>query len=388
MKKKFLAITIALILSFSLTLPSLATNPYSSIEKDIEVNGYNFTISETSAPSYMVTRTYTSPKTRAVRTIDETKALLAALGLEARIIESLSPDELQLYATSEQIFVSNSYSKSDAVTNETTYLPKEVALSSAEELTIQQEEYYDNYLNNPTSDITPYGNMPNNSNVPGEFKDSYMQITNVVSHQGGGSLYFHANAKWLTLPWFRGYDSLGVSAMDCSLTTNSGNCTFKYTEADIVAGYDTIYRNKKQVSSGSQLQVINDSGWCGSAGMFYLPSDDLNTDIGATSYKYSNFEVDLTYSGHIASPSEPRYYFVLMTYDHSIFNVNLGAPTIGINNKGELSGSIGISISRNCDTRLAGKEYYYPGRQITKYPKSFFTLVKDTGVPHKVPLYL
>ena len=362
MKKKFLAITIALILSFSLTLPSLATNPYSSIEKDIEVNGYNFTISETSAPSYMVTRTYTSPKTRAVRTIDETKALLAALGLEARIIESLSPDELQLYATSEQIFVSNSYSKSDAVTNETTYLPKEVALSSAEELTIQQEEYYDNYLNNPTSDITPYGNMPNNSNVPGEFKDSYMQITNVVSHQGGGSLYFHANAKWLTLPWFRGYDSMGVSAMDCSLTTNSGNCTFKYTEADIVAGYDTIYRNKKQVSSGSQLQVINDSGWCGSAGMFYLPSDDLNTDIGATSYKYSNFEVDLTYSGHIASPSEPRYYFVLMTYDHSIFNVNLGAPTIGINNKGELSGSIGISISRNCDTRLAGKEYYYPGR--------------------------
>ena len=44
----------------------------------------------------------------------------------------------------------------------------------------------------------------------------------------------------------QGYDSLGVSAMDCSLTTNSGNCTFKYTEADIVAGYDTIYRNKNK----------------------------------------------------------------------------------------------------------------------------------------------
>ena len=362
MRKNILSIAIALILLFSLTLPSFATNSYSLTEKDVEINGYNFTISEKSDPSYIITSTYISPKTRTIRSIDETKALLVALGVEERIIENLSLDDLQLYATSEQIYVSNSYSKSNAVTNETTYLPKETALSAAEDLTIQQEEYYDNYINNPTSNIMPYSSMPNYSNVPGEFLDSYMQITQVVSHQGNGNLSFRVNAKWLSLPWFRGYDSLGISAMDCVLTTNSGKCKFTCTEADILTGYETIYRTIEETSSGSKLPVINSSGWCASAGVFHLPSDDLNTEIGATSYKYSNFEVELTYAGRIASPSEPRSYYVLATYDHSVLNLDFSAPTIGINTDGELSGSVGISISRRCDTRIAGNDYYYPGR--------------------------
>lgn len=365
MKKNIVSSAIALILSFSLTLPSLATNSYSitdsTTEKAIEINGYNFTISEKSNPSYATIRTYTSPKTKTVRSIDETKALLAALGLDEHIIENLSLDDLQLYATSEQIFVSSSYSKCNSVTNETTYLPEEIALSAAEDLTIRQEEYYDNYANNPESNIMPCGNKPNTSNVPGEFLDSYMKITQIVSHQGSGNLLFRVNAKWLTLPWFRGYDSLGVSAMDCVLATNSGKCKFTYTEAAIVAGYDTIYRTKEQTSSGSQLPIINSSGWCASAGVFHLPSDDLNTDVGMTSYKYSNFEVELTYSGRIASPSEPRSFYVLATYDHSVLNLSVGVPSIGINTKGELSGSVGISFSRSCDTRVAGNDYYYPG---------------------------
>lgn len=364
MKKKCLALITTIILSFSLSTPSFASTyvPSQSIQKNLEINGCSFTISEQTNQAYFTTRTYSAPSERSSQSLDSISSLLVGLGMDENTVANLSPETLQTYATSNHISVTTSYSKCNAETGEITYLPADVAISAAEELSARQTDYYLNYINNPESTVSTYGLKPNQSADGGVFLDSYMKITHSAASQSNGVIEFYTNAKWLTMPAFRGTDSIGSTSLDCTVTANSGLCKIKYIESDVATGYETIRRQKSQTLTGTNIKTVTKDGWVGAAVSFTLPKNELTDGVGSSNYIYSDYEVDFTYKGHIVSPSQPRWFFSAATYDHSTLNLSFGDPTISIDTNGNLTGSIGIHLSRNCDTRMASDEFYYPGR--------------------------
>lgn len=70
-----------------------------------------------------------------------------------------------------------SYSKYNEDTKQTTELPKDVAISEANTLNEEQEDYYMNL--EPRA--VPFGIIDNESNIPGKFKDSSMEMTHAAA---------------------------------------------------------------------------------------------------------------------------------------------------------------------------------------------------------------
>lgn len=201
--------------------------------------------------------------------------------------------------------------------------------------------------------------MPNESDVPGEFLDSYMEIAHTAAHKRSGKYLFTTDATWLTMPLFRNYDSIGSCAMDCTVTPNTAKGTVSYDIAYVMAGSQTTYDSDEEPISDIQTKTTN--GWAGVAGIFDLPDNVVTDYVGGMDIIYSNVQAHLEYYGHIASPGESRWFNSIATYDHSVFNLNTSYPSIGIDFNGDVSASIGIGISKSTDTRNAVLEKYYPG---------------------------
>lgn len=168
-----------------------------------------------------------------------------------------------------------------------TYLPKEVALNAASELSAQQYEYFSNRSYPSVPRISTFGSMPNESDVPGEFLDSYMEIAHTAAHKRSGKYLFTTDATWLTMPLFRNYDSIGSCAMDCTVTPNTAKGTVSYDIAYVMA--ETTYDSDEEPISDIQTKTPN--GWAGVAGIFDLPDNVVTDYVGGMDIIYSNVQV-------------------------------------------------------------------------------------------------
>ena len=367
--KKAARIMLSLLLCFIYVLPASASSSLSSDqikpdnvhEKTIVIDHNIFPITEHIDNSLTITRTYKSDTqtSNKVKSVATTKSLLVALGMSEDKVNKLPADTLNSFAESDEISVSVSYSRFNAASNELTYLSKEVALDAASDLSAQQYEYFFNRKNQPISEISPYGSMPNQSNENGKFLDSYMEITHTVSHQGSGKFLFVTDATWLTMPLFRSYDSIGSCAMDCTVTPNTAKGNISYDMAYVMAGHNTTYGSDSEPITDIQTKTTN--GWAGVAGIFDMPDNVVTDSVGGVDIIFSNVHAHIEYTGHTVSPGEPRWFNSIATYDHSIFNLSTTYPSIGINFKGDVAASIGIALSKSTDTRNAVLEKYYPG---------------------------
>lgn len=100
--------------------------------------------------------------------------------------------------TAKNIYTTTSYTKQNEETNTTVNLPKEVAIQEAQIISEQQIEYYLNMENNPTT----FGVIENESTTPGEFRDTYMEMTHSALDNGGGDFTYVTDATWLTQTGF------------------------------------------------------------------------------------------------------------------------------------------------------------------------------------------
>ena len=225
--KKLVSVALSAVMVMGMSVTAFAAEPQTSeIEKTISANGYDFTVTEHTAPDYSVSRTYTkSMMTRSATTEDETRAMLLALGMNEDEINAIPADTLQDFANGKEVTVVTSYTKRNETANTTVGLPEETALTSAAALSEEQE----NYILENQQGIATCGEKPNNSTTAGVFEDSYMKITHSAINQGNGSYKFTVNATWLTMPFFRGYDSIGSCAMNGTVTPNTSSGKYWYT---------------------------------------------------------------------------------------------------------------------------------------------------------------
>jgi hypothetical protein len=317
--------------------------------KTVKNEGYTFAISERTDEYNRIIRSYEnnneSLRTAGELDLDKTKALLVALGMQQKYADRLNTEALQEFAEGKQIIVATSYTKTDA-DNNVTFLNELTAVQAANTLKAQQDEIK---IKNAMEE-TP---LATTADYDDYFQDSYMRIDYAVTYNGSGEYFYSVDSDWLTMPFFRGWDSLGACAMNGTVTPNSQYGYYFY---------DITYINNGYITYDAEFEWIDDDygnavngNWYGSAGYFDLPND-IFTEY--TSIINDNFGAHFQYRGHVTSPSQAGWFNTVGNYTHSTISIGF-SPSISIDMSGLLSASVGIDIAGDTDVRGVEFEVYY-----------------------------
>lgn len=259
-----------------------------------------------------------------MRGIEETRNLLCVLGYSKKLVEKMSVDELQEYASASDIIVSIAYMKTDEKGN-VSYVDEETALREVE----VAKEIEKNNINNLINGIAPAY-----QEIDSEWND-YMKVTYMVSITGE-DCYNTVIGEWLTMPAIRSYDSIGGCGQYMSYTPNTGECKVYYDQTSTINGSTTTTEVEKTITN---IQGANENGWAGAAAVFKLPSDTVTSDF---SLVYSNFTVLFQYEGKITEPNQNLNFNSIGTYTHATIGLSV-SPSVSIDTSGADAG-IGVSI--------------------------------------------
>lgn len=344
--KKLVSLVLAATMVMGMTVTSFAAEEHnnSGISKTVEVNGYTFEIEEQVDSNNRIVRSYqneTSASAKASLNLNETKALLIALGMKEDNVANLTNDTLIEFAEGEEIYVTTSYSKADE-NNNIIPLDEATALKESSELKEQQNIIKQNMAQGiaTAADYSDYT------------KDSYMRVDFAVTYKGSGSYLYVVDGEWLTMPFFRGFDSIGACAMNGTVTNSTRSGSYHYDITYINLGsityddYDGTITNKQNAVNGN---------WYGSAGVFNLPNDVYGD---YSSVLYDNFTAHYQYRGHVTSPSEERWFNTIGTYDHATLSIAFD-PSVSIDLNGDVSASIGLKLVGSVDSRPVEFEVHY-----------------------------
>lgn len=345
--KKFFSLLLAFATVLALALPaSAAMAQPSGTEKIVEVDGYTFTITEMEDSNKRIVRSYQNNANVNARTsvdINETKSLLVALGMQRERVDDLSSATLREFAEGSEIYVATAYIKAD-MNNNVTPLDEATALREASALKNQQEA-----INlNRALGIAPTADYEDS------FKDSYMRVDFAATYKRNGNYLYSVDGEWLTMPFFRGFDSIGACAMNGTVTNNTRAGNYGYDITYINGGKITYDSYFGPITNTNKKNAIN-GNWYGSAGVINLPNDVYGD---YSSIIYSNFFAHYEYQGHVTSPSEPRWFNAVGTYDHATISIAFD-PSVSIDLNGNVSASVGLSLVGKTDSRSVEFEIYY-----------------------------
>lgn len=274
---------------------------------------------------------------------EKTKNLLLQLGMEQDFIDKLSEEDLQIYSTSSQIIGTVSYVKIDS-SDKTTYIDESIAIQKSQQ------------INNLIKDQSELFSFENGIIQPLEqttFQDSYMRIFYLVTYLGNGNYKYSTDARWLTMPFFRGTDSIGSCAQNATVTNNTRSGWYEYDVVTNANGKITYATNRQNITSSSFKNAIN-GNWYGSVALLKLPNDYKNSN---SSIVNSNYKAHYEYNGHVNYPNFASWFNTSATYDHITVTISF-TPTISIGVK-KPEGSIGFDIVGKHDVRTVNLELYY-----------------------------
>lgn len=322
MKRIFsLVMTFALALACSFNV-SAATPEMGHITE--KVDGYG-----------RIIRTYENKSNVSSYNLVDTKELLVTLGMDEDAVNNLSPDVLNEFANSPYVTVSTAYTRTNS-NNQTVYVDEATALAESKRIETQR-------MNNFRQGVVPL--------VTDQFEDTYMKIVHTATPIGGGSYRFITDATWLTMPVFRGKDSVGSCAMNVTVTnaTRSGN--YSYDMTTISLG-QTSTTNKKGTISDFKNAV--NGNWYGSGGVVDLPLDVYGD---TSSIMYTNYKSHYEYAGKVNYPELESNFNSVGSYDHATFAIDV-SPSLSIDTSGP-SASIGLGVIGVTDTRSAEVSVHY-----------------------------
>ncbi len=227
--------------------------------------------------------------------LNKTKALLVSLGMDEDSVNELYTDTLYTFADSLNIWVTTTYTKYDEENNTSTPVSESVAKAEASKF----QSEYESSLREMSQNISNFSTNIKKAAKSAVYKDSYMKVTHAVAYKGSGSYLFSVNAEWLTMPIFRGYDSIGSCAMNCTVTPNTakGYYSYKTTVVDKF-GHNTINSNKITITNKQNAVKGN---WYGSAGIFNLPNNGSSSQSSVT---HTGLKAHYEYKGHISQPKK------------------------------------------------------------------------------------
>lgn len=280
----------------------------------------------------------------------EIKEILLTLGMEQDFIDNLSENDLKLYESSEMLIGTITYTKTDAQDN-VTYIEESVAIQEAKAINDLQIE--ENARLHNAMDMNIDSQYSQNSIVQRKYEDSYMRLYHLVSYFGDGSYLFSTDARWLTMPFFRGKDSIGSCAQNATITDGSQSGYYEYDYTTFNGITSTSGTERRNISSSKFKNAIQGS-FFGSAAIIDLPNDTMTQ---YSSSVFNNYKAHFQYFGHVTSPNEERYFNSIGTYDHAKVALSF-TPSVSIGFDGP-SASIGLDIHGATEERSALIEVHY-----------------------------
>ena len=329
-----------LVLIVALIFPYSVVNAYhspSSADQDdtVESNGYTFHIETEETADHQVIRSYTladedHPTARSVQadTADRTKALLLAMGWDQEMVDSLSPEDLQDYASCKQITTTVSYIKENAQ-GDMENISEHEAISGAAAQNERPNEY---------SEVT---------------YTSYMRLTHTVTYYGNAYYRFSADAIWLTMPVWRLQDSIGSCAPTLAIdnSTRSG-----YVKYDVICTDNgTVVMDETVTTGMTSIQNAINGDWYGSAGVFDMPADIISSYVLTL---YSNLRAHYEFKAYLRYPEFETNFNSVATYCHRQI-LPVISPSISIDFNGDAAASIGLSFESSNDYTSAELLLHY-----------------------------
>lgn len=340
MKKK-ISVLLACAMLFSIcTMNGFAAKVENAIDMVdyIETIDYHITKTVNSAGQLVnkMERTAIVPYSMKLSDYSSTKIMLHTMGMPNEIINNLSEEDLELYATTPTMYSICSYFKTtkDGQTSIVTE-SEALAAKSAEELRLSRSSIDD-------------------GETEGTYEDSYMfictSITDISTNSDKGALRFSTAAEWLTMPNFRLTDMLGITAQECTVSKNGYKAYIQYIEKTIDNGkvistrnYDDTYRD---IPIKDFDAPIGNGTYNGGGITFGMPS---NTSIAPTLKTVcSNVQVYLQFNGHTAHPNQDTWFNVVGTYSHAKIQLDLN-PSISFDPKPV--GSLSLTLTPSQEKR-------------------------------------
>lgn len=267
----------------------------------------------------------------------KTKETLSALGMEQDFIESLSVEDLNVYASSPSIKAAVSYFVVDGVSGEMTCISEEEALRGAAAVTSDPAigEMAQDYI-----------------------QDTYMRVWHAVTNLGASNYKFVTDARWLTMPFFRGTDSIGSCSMNTTVTpgTASGYMEFKQQS---ISGLQTTTLDRYEAIETSDIKYASNGSFYGAGAVFNLPNDVVISEAQSTTFY--DFKVHFEYQGHLMYPELETWFNSTGTYTHATVGIS-GIPTLTVtidSSGSKPSGSIGITVAGIKEPRSVLLELHY-----------------------------
>lgn len=270
--------------------------------------------------------------------LDEARALLIALGMDAETVNSLSDEKLQFASGCESIYSSESFIRISS-DNHSEYVDRETALAEAAVRNEQEKVRIANLMQG----IETTENW--------EATNDYIWMGYTVLHNGGGNYAYLLGARWITTPLWRGWDSLGSCAMNSSVVNESRWAEFKYDILTIDNGIATTSTYK---SEPKNFQNAINGNWYGSGFTFHLPS---NVSNGNYYRLYSNISASYWYTGDVIYPTLESNFNTTGSYDHTYVALSFN-PSLTISFTGVVP-SIGINATISKETWFIDFQIHY-----------------------------
>lgn len=349
--KKIISLATAFIILFSVCLSSSAGS-YDNPPETVKINNqYGFRYTEYTDAEHRTVRIYSAADNTNVQNGTalcslqsdsdylRTKSILSSLGMGDDFIAELSDEQLNEYASSESIYASTEYIRTDMNGNQTT-VSEEEALNASASVNPTAAPPTDDFVDDGGGDYPVYYDI---------MTDSYMKLTYVVSYRGNAKYNFSVDALWLTMPKYRLTDSLGCCAQGISIISGTKSGWISYDEARCV---NTTYstHSYKYNYTNNEVQFALNSGWQGAVITFDLPDNvSVSSTIYTTSSTYSNFKAHCEFDAYIANPDTELYFNTSATYDHTKIAV-VGSHNVSLSVSG-VGFAIGFSISDKQEKR-------------------------------------
>ena len=278
----------------------------------------------------------------------ETKELLSVLGMDKKHIDDLTEQEIEDFAEADMVMVSVSYSKVNE-NGDVVYLDEDTALKEAEVVNEFQEA---NLMNQMSGIATASYDIDVSL-------DSYMKITYSV-RINGEKCESIVIGEWLTMPFFRAYDSIGACAKYISITPGTAQCSITY-DCTITANGKS--KTEKKTITPSKIEEDTSNGWSGIAAVFSLPLDAIQSsdnifNVDSSSIINSNLVAIFKYQGKIELPDQRLNFNALATYTHMTVGVQLTTPGVSVAKDGANFG-IGLDVIWGKDKRTVLLEINY-----------------------------
>ena len=342
--KKLIPLLLTAVMAVQLTLPAFAASPViadtnTTVSRSITQDGYVFDITERVDENYQIIRTYQRPEPASHQTaslsdeLDEIRAMLVALGLDEDDVSMLPDSALQEYVGYSEVTMTTQYLKV-AENGVTTPVPEAVALSESARISA-------NRAGRAPSDIVPYSDQDYYD------EDGYLRLTHGATRVSEGNDYyvFTTDALWLTMPFWRGTDTIGSCANYFAVIENTAYGMYNYEVYNVNTGAagGTYIRNEV----GDLININDDlviTGWAGAGASFILPAD-LHLANQAR-----NYHVYFHFRAAISETEQEIWTNSLGSYSHMYDELQIEFPDLSIDITGDISLGGSISVSTEIDT--------------------------------------